>query len=82
MCSVQLVRTQQPQNSSSSFMCKFFFFFFFFGLFKSSPTALGSSQAWSQIGAVAAGLHHSMPDLQAASVTYTTAQDSTESLTH
>ena len=37
--------------------CKHFFFFFF--LFRAAPTAHGSSQAGSQIGAAAAGLHHS-----------------------
>ena len=35
-------------------VCLFFFF-----LFKARPTAYGGSQAWSQIGAVAGGLHHS-----------------------
>ena len=37
----------------------FFLFFFFFLLFRAEPAAYGSSQARAQIGAVAAGLHHS-----------------------
>ena len=32
---------------------------FFFGLFRAAPMAYGGSQAWSQIRAVAASLHHS-----------------------
>ena len=35
------------------------FHFFFFFLFRAIPEAYGSSQARGQIGAVAAGLHHS-----------------------
>ena len=34
--------------------------FFFFCLFRAAPAACGSSQARGQIGAVAAGLHHSL----------------------
>ena len=37
--------------------CPFSLCFFFF--FRTAPAAYGSSQARSQIGAVAAGLHHS-----------------------
>ena len=40
----------------------FSFFFFFFGLFaisRAASTAYGGSQARGQVGAVAAGLHHS-----------------------
>ena len=50
----------------------FFFFFFFFFLFRASSAAYGSSQARSQIGATAAGLHHNhcnirfKPQLQSA----------------
>ena len=33
--------------------------FFFFGLFRVTPTAYRNSQARGQIGAIAAGLHHS-----------------------
>ena len=33
--------------------------FFFFGIFRAVPIAYGSSQARGQIGATAAGLHHS-----------------------
>ena len=35
------------------------FFFFFFFLFRATTAACGSSQAWGQIGAEAAGLYHS-----------------------
>ena len=35
------------------------FYLFYFCLFRATPVAHGSSQARSQIGAVAAGLHHS-----------------------
>ena len=52
-----------------SFVFFFYFFFFFFSLspflFMAAPAAYGSSQARGQIGAAAAGLHHScsnMPD--------------------
>ena len=38
---------------------KYTFFFFFFCLFRATPAAYGDSQARGQIGAVAAGLHHS-----------------------
>jgi len=34
-------------------------FFFFFGLFRAALAAYGGSQARGQIGATAAGLHHS-----------------------
>ena len=37
----------------------FFFFSFLLLLFRAAPTAYGSSHARGQIGAVAAGLHHS-----------------------
>ena len=37
----------------------FLFLFFVSCLFKAMPVAYGGSQAWRQIGAVAAGLHHS-----------------------
>ena len=36
-----------------------FFFFFLFGLFRAAPAAYGDPHAGGQIGAVAAGLHHS-----------------------
>jgi len=36
-----------------------FFFFFYKNLFRAIPMAYGGSQARGQIGAVAAGLHHS-----------------------
>ena len=41
--------------------CKlsFYLFYFYFSLFRSAPTAYGSSQAGGQIGATAAGVHHS-----------------------
>ena len=40
------------------------FFFFFFGFFRASPETYGSSQARGQIGAAAAGPHHSKPTLR------------------
>ena len=54
-------------NSQVSFFCFFFVFCLFccccccflFFLFRAKPTAYGSSQARGQIGAAAAGLHHS-----------------------
>ena len=36
-----------------------FFLFWFFFFFRATPVACGSSQAWGQIGAIAASLHHS-----------------------
>ena len=36
-----------------------FYFIFIFPLFRATPTAYGGSQARSQVGAIAAGLHHS-----------------------
>ena len=44
------------------FLFIFYFFNLFFGLFDISgatPAAYGGSQAWGQIGAAAANLHHS-----------------------
>ena len=38
---------------------QFLSFLFLFGLFRAAPAACGHSQAWGQIGAAAAGLHHS-----------------------
>ena len=38
-------------------------FFFFFGLFRAAPEACGSAQSRGQIGATAAGLHHSHSDM-------------------
>ena len=63
---------------------KFLAFFFFFLLFRASPVAYGSFQAWGQIGDAAPGLHHSHNNagIQAASVTYTTARGNAGSLTH
>ena len=52
--------------------------FFFFNLFRDAPAAYVSSQAGGQIGAIAAGLHHSHRNagsrIQATSATYTTVQ--------
>ena len=39
-----------------------YLFIYLFLLFRAKPTAYGSSQARGQIGAVAAGLHHSHSD--------------------
>ena len=47
------------KNSLSSLFRFVFFCFFFFFLFMAAPIAYGSSQARGQIGAIAAGLHHS-----------------------
>ena len=46
-------------KSFSTLFPSFLFFFFFFFLFRAIPAAHGSSQDRGQIGAVAAGLHHS-----------------------
>ena len=70
-------------------MCLLFFGFFLFCfvfafcLFRAAPTAYGGPQARGLIGAIATGLHHSarQRQIQAASVTYTTAQGYTGSLT-
>ena len=45
--------------SATSNRTFFLSFFLFFGLFRAAPMACGSSQARGQIGAIAAGLHHS-----------------------
>ena len=52
--------------------------------FRASPEAYGSSQARGQIGATAAGLHHSHSHTRiwAKSVTYTTAHGNARSSTH
>ena len=48
------------ENTCQKHLAFFFvWFFFFFCLFRAAPTAYGSSQARGQIGAAAAGLHHS-----------------------
>ena len=52
----------RDQHASTPVHCDalgFFFFFFFFPFFRATPTAYGSSQARGQLGATAAGLHHS-----------------------
>jgi len=60
---IQADETLKPFLFFFSFL-SFFFFFFFFGIFRSTPTAYGGSQARGQI------LHHShsnggfMPRLQ------------------
>jgi len=58
----------------------FFFFFFFFLLFRATPTAYGNSQARGQTRAAAIRLHHQR-QIQAMSVTYTTAHGNAGSLT-
>ena len=58
----------------------FFLFFFFFGLFRAIPVAYGGSQARGPIRAAPTGQRHRHSN--AASVTYTTAQGNTGSLTH
>ena len=54
------------------------------GLFRATSAAYGGSQAKGQIGAVAAGLHHSHSIIgsEPVSVTYTIAHSSARSLTH
>ena len=59
----------------------FFFFFFFFYFFSAASMACGSSQARGQIGAAAAGLHHSRRNARAVSVIHTTAHGNAGSLT-
>ena len=61
------------------------FFFFFFSSLGKPPMVCGGSQARGQIGAVAAGLHHSHSNAKSKPcllVTYTTAHDNAGSLTH
>ena len=48
----------QCLSLSLSFVIDFVFFLFSL-LFRATPTAYGGSQARGQIGAIAAGLHHS-----------------------
>ena len=48
-----------PTNQGLSILQSLFFFFFLVLFFRAAPTAYGSSQARGQIGAAAAGLHHS-----------------------
>ena len=43
--------------------CLYTFFFFFFGLLRAVSMAYGSSQAWGQIGAAAASLHHNLSNV-------------------
>ena len=50
---------RQTSIFASHLSCLLFFFFFISGLFRAAPMAYGNSQARGQIGAVAAGLHHS-----------------------
>ena len=48
-----------PSPSLAHIPQYFFFLPFFFWLFRAAPSTHGSSQARGQIGAIAAGLHHS-----------------------
>ena len=52
-----------------------YIYIYIFCLFRDAPAANGGSQAGGQIGAAAAGLHHSHSSgrIQATSATYTTA---------
>ena len=61
-----------------------FLFFGYFLPFRATPMAHGGYQARGQIGAAAAGLHHSPQQCRiwAISVTYTTAQGNARPLTH
>ena len=56
--------------------------FFSFLLFRATLVAYGISQTRGQIGAVAAGLHHSHMGSEPLSVTYTTAHSNLGSLTY
>ena len=58
--------------------------FLLFFAFRAAPMAYGSSQARGQIRATAASLHHKPwpRQIQAASVTYTTAHSNAESANH
>ena len=66
------------QYHLSFVLCFFnlFLIFLFFLLFRASPVAYGSSQAWGLIGAAAASLRQ----IRSASVTYTTAHGNAGSL--
>ena len=55
---------------------------FFFLLFRAVPAAYGASQARGQIGATAAGLHHSHTGSQPTSVSNTIAHGNAGSPTH
>ena len=55
---------------------------FSFCLFSATLTACGSPPARGLIGAATAHLHHGHSQIQAMSVTYTTAQGNIRSLTH
>ena len=70
------------QNKSILELLVICFFFFFFVFFRVGPAAYEGSQARDQIGAVAAGLHHSSQQhqIQAKSATYTIAYSSAGSL--
>ena len=72
--------------SSTSYLQHFpFFFSFFLFLFTATPEAYESSQVRDQISAAAASHPTSQPQqhqIQAASMTYTTACGNTGSLTH
>ena len=70
--------------SVTFFLFSLSLFFFFFCLFRAAPKAY-SSQVRGQIGAVAAGLHHSHSNARsewAMSATYTIAHGNVRSLTH
>jgi len=62
------------------FVCLIDCYLFYFFLFRATPLAYGSSQARGQIGATAAGLHHSYSNT--GSKPYTAAHHNTGSLTH
>ena len=60
MCKLLKVTKCDPETlcQFGLFLFLFFFIFLSFGLFRAALSAYGGSQARSQIGAVAAGLHH------------------------
>ena len=57
--SISAVQQSDPVTHAHTHIHTFFFFLSFFLLFGAVPAACGGFQARGQIGATAAGLHHS-----------------------
>ena len=49
----------QEMSAEEEICASYFIYFLFFLLFRSAPESYGGSQAWGQVGAVAAGLGQS-----------------------